>query len=223
MLAGQNIAVLIAASLLPPAWAASVVSSYNGFNLKGGGCWLEPMSARALGNLYTDDPMTVEKCLTYATGYAFAGIEYGRECWYGYALDSRALDWSFGGCTSVCNGDSNEICGGSNLLTLYQSSVPPTTQPATVGPFSFLGCWIDTVHFLNGAHESGNYMTLEICATFCSGYTYFGTEYGGECYCGNFNSTSNPTPQPSYECNMPCTGDPSEYCGSASRVSLYKQ
>ena len=39
------------------------------------GCYMEPATTRALTNLYADDLMTIEKCLTYAAAYTYAGIE----------------------------------------------------------------------------------------------------------------------------------------------------
>lgn len=63
-------------------------------------------------------------------------------------------------------------------------------------------------------------MTLEACATFCSAYHYFGTEYGGECYCGN-TLASTSVSAPLSDCSMACTGNPYEYCGAGNRLELY--
>ena len=66
-------------------------------------------------------------------------------------------------------------------------------------------------------------MTIENCAAFCTGYKYFGTEYAGECYCGNtIDSTSTQTTTLG-DCSMSCTGNPSQYCGGPNRVELYEQ
>ncbi|KAG7111780.1 Homoserine kinase like protein [Verticillium longisporum] len=51
------------------------------------GCWNRPPNARALSISYTDDLMTVEKCLAKAAGYAYAGVEFGKECWYSNTID----------------------------------------------------------------------------------------------------------------------------------------
>lgn len=65
-------------------------------------------------------------------------------------------------------------------------------------------------------------MTLESCATFCSGFKYFATEYASECYCGN---SLDPSASPALlldDCNMPCSGNPSaQYCGGPNRLELY--
>lgn len=64
-------------------------------------------------------------------------------------------------------------------------------------------------------------MTLESCASFCSGYVYFGTEYSSECYCGNSLASSS-APAPLSDCSMTCSGNPYEYCGAGNRLELYK-
>jgi hypothetical protein len=63
-------------------------------------------------------------------------------------------------------------------------------------------------------------MTLELCASFCSKYTFFGIEYGGECYCGNtFNNGSVKVEDA--ECSTPCPGNEAEWCGAGNRLSVY--
>jgi hypothetical protein len=65
-------------------------------------------------------------------------------------------------------------------------------------------------------------MTLESCAAFCSGFTYFGTEYGRECYCGNVLKQGAAKATNQDDCSFPCAGDGTEYCGAGSRLELYK-
>ena len=50
-------------------------------------------------------------------------------------------------------------------------------------------------------------------------YRYAGVENGDACYCGNADDKFIPTvPE---ECNIPCTGDPSQFCGSSWRLQVY--
>lgn len=63
-------------------------------------------------------------------------------------------------------------------------------------------------------------MTLELCASFCSGSLYFGTEYGRECYCGN-TFASGSVPAPPSDCYFTCPGDGNEFCGAGNRLSVY--
>jgi hypothetical protein len=61
----------------------------------------------------------------------------------------------------------------------------PTGTPAivpVVGAYSYTGCVndIDT-RILTGDHTASDTMTIEDCASYCSGYQYFGLEYTREC------------------------------------------
>lgn len=61
----------------------------------------------------------------------------------------------------------------------------PTGTPAivpVVGAYSYTGCVndIDT-RLLAGDHTASDTMTIEDCASYCSGYQYFGLEYTREC------------------------------------------
>jgi hypothetical protein len=42
------------------------------------------------------------------------------------------------------------------------------------------GSDVATARVLNAKATAGSTISLESCATFCSGYTYFGTEYADE-------------------------------------------
>lgn len=65
--------------------------------------------------------MTVEACMSIAAGYTYAGIEYGRECWYDYVLNAGAVnETDFSNCNMLCAGTSLEYCGGPNHLILYE-------------------------------------------------------------------------------------------------------
>jgi hypothetical protein len=64
-------------------------------------------------------------------------------------------------------------------------------------------------------------MTIENCAAFCEGYTYFGAEYGQECYCGN--GFANPTSVIGQgSCDMVCAQNAEEICGGGDALSVYK-
>ncbi|GFP60137.1 WSC domain-containing protein ARB_07867 [Trichoderma asperellum] len=107
------------------------------------------------------------------------------------------------------------------------TSIPTPTGPAIkkiVNNYIFQGCWdeppndraiIDQMY----ANDS---MTLESCAAFCKGFTYFGTEYGRECYCGNVLKEGTVKATNQGDCSFPCAGDDTEFCGAGSRLELYK-
>lgn len=64
-------------------------------------------------------------------------------------------------------------------------------------------------------------MTREACATACAGYSYFGVEYGSECYCSNVFDALASESRPEVECNVPCSGNASETCGAGMRLNVY--
>jgi len=49
-----------------------------------------------------------------------------------------------------------------------------------------------------------------------------GTEYSGECWCGNtIMNGGGPAPDGNAYCNMPCNGNASEICGGPNRLTFY--
>ena len=62
-------------------------------------------------------------------------------------------------------------------------------------------------------------MSPQLCESLCPEYSYFGIEYGGECYCGN-KINNGSTIVADSDCNMVCDGFPSDYCGAADRLDL---
>lgn len=56
--------------------------------------------------------------------YAWAGVEYGRECWCGDVLNLGvgAGNRSDSDCDFVCPGDGGEFCGAGGMMSLYSRS-----------------------------------------------------------------------------------------------------
>jgi hypothetical protein len=63
-------------------------------------------------------------------------------------------------------------------------------------------------------------MTQQLCAHFCSGFLFYGTENGNQCFCGNVLHDGYPR-VPDSECNSTCSGNSSVQCGGTYRLSLY--
>ncbi|KAI0154753.1 putative glyoxal oxidase [Xylariaceae sp. FL1272] len=241
------------------------------------GCYSEGTTGRALtyGANVAGSQMSAKTCTAacQAAGYILAGTEYGGECYCGNEISNDGAP-ADDGCDMKCNGNSTEICGGSNRLNVYDfnmefaitssSTVPATSstttssttttstttppaivsekvtttsasvsvkasptgpsQPDAVANYIWYGCRTEATN----ARALGLYtyaddtMTLETCQTFCSGKktTYFGTEYGRECYCGNSFGTGSAS-APASECQQLCAGDAFEYCGNGNRLSVY--
>ncbi len=124
---------------------------------------------------------------------------------------------------AVRTGAANQQAGnyGSNS---DQGSGPVTESGATgslpVVSGNYLGCFKDTGdRDLSGYSFSRSGMTTQICLDTCQqkGFSYAGTQYSSQCFCGNsygkYGKASN--------CNMPCSGNKTETCGGNWANSVY--
>lgn len=168
------------------------------------------------------------------------------ECFCANVVNNASTLQSDSSCNMACSGNSSEACGGPNLLDIYYANKPapqgPVTNPGPAGWTSF-GCYADgsTKSLANGVQVpgGGSNLTVSSCTTACgaAGYTLAGVEYAGgetalchtsdvsaltasECYCDNYlaSSASNTTLS---QCNMPCNGNSSEFCGAGNRMNIY--
>ncbi|KAG9230010.1 WSC domain-containing protein [Amylocarpus encephaloides] len=97
----------------------------------------------------------------------------------------------------------------------------PTIVPST-GPYNYMGCYTEATsgRALAAAFFPNNTNTIATCAASCSAYTYFGMEYGRECWCGNSFGVGSVQTKDS-DCSMTCGGDKFSYCGAGNRLSVY--
>ena len=125
------------------------------------------------------------------------------------------------------------LSGTSSAMVASSSTAAPTpTGPITVqkgAGFSYLGCYSDSVNSraLTGLANPGvaSQNNIEQCASECTAFTYFGVEYGAECYCGNAIGggsalVAGSTPDVT-GCNVVCSGNATEYCGGPNRLNIY--
>ncbi|KAH7092289.1 hypothetical protein FB567DRAFT_614146 [Paraphoma chrysanthemicola] len=89
------------------------------------GCGTDNISDRAFrGSSQGSDNMTVPTCIDFCSdsGYTYAGLEYGRECWCANQLDSRYApkDGIMGSCNYACAGDEKQVCGGWAAMSVYR-------------------------------------------------------------------------------------------------------
>ncbi|MCJ1476788.1 hypothetical protein MMC13_005457 [Lambiella insularis] len=173
--------------------------------------------------------MTLESCQAYCSqnNYGLAGLEYSSQCYCGNALQSYSAV-GFTGCNMACSGNSSELCGGSNRLSVYNLTtyVPPTTAKA-VGSYVSQGCYKEATNgrLLGGpSFTNTTGMTVELCVNFCQAASpsqaYAGVEYGQECYCASsLPSTTIATSVSS--CNTLCKGNNKEFCGASSLLNVY--
>ncbi|KAJ6467759.1 WSC domain-containing protein [Mycena sanguinolenta] len=101
------------------------------------------------------------------------------------------------------------------------------TSPSTVLEYKewkFLQCQADStsgraLHHLVPVSSSN--VTVESCLDACAagGFILGGVEFGEECYCGNALLYVYGT---SEACDMPCSGNASEFCGGPDALNLYQ-
>ncbi|KAK2734225.1 hypothetical protein FQN57_001746 [Myotisia sp. PD_48] len=188
-------------------------------------CWAEPADGRALTAKSTAaDDMTNEQCATFCATYPYFGTQWSRECFCGTTPAPGSEAAPLSDCSYPCTGDATQRCGGSRRLSLYHNAIlTGPSHPATVGDYEFYGCVTDAVgaRTLSERTTSSSAMTLEMCSTFCDGYTFFGTEYSVECFCGNALATGATT-VPTSDCSMTCSGNANNLCGNGDRLSVYR-
>lgn len=66
-------------------------------------------------------------------------------------------------------------------------------------------------------------MSNDACTTYCynKGFSYAGTEYYNECYCGNALAKDGVLANEA-DCSTPCSGNATQPCGGPNRLSLYQ-
>ena len=103
------------------------------------------------------------------------------------------------------------VCAGT--ATLFSA-----TGAASCGS-AYQGCYTDDATRALPAAQGGGFDDTT-CRARCRGlgYAYAGTQWYGECYCGN---TRAYTRVGDGECNTQCSANPAQTCGGAWRNSIY--
>ncbi|KAK1757296.1 putative fungistatic metabolite [Echria macrotheca] len=163
------------------------------------GCFVDHGNPRVLpDNLLGADDMTAEKCAAHCSDFSYFGLEFGRECWCGNAAPATPAKET--DCDFPCAGDDRTLCGGRNFINVWGA---PVASPETVA---------------GGAASPS--LTGRTCAAACSGYAWFGVEYGTQCFCGTALRDSA-AERPQAECAMRCGGDYGDVCGDADRMNVF--
>ncbi|KAI1381716.1 putative glyoxal oxidase [Hypoxylon crocopeplum] len=191
------------------------------------GCYVD-VGRTINGAMTTSDVMTLEKCIEFCDdgGFSYAGAEYHDECYCGneLAIGANEVEDSTE-CSTSCSGNSTEACGGSNRLTLFFNPYNTGPQPNIgIANWTHIGCYSEgtTGRSLTfGAPVPSTQMNAANCTAACrtAGYILAGTEYGGECYCGN--TIGNGAVPAEDGCDMACNGNKSEVCGGSNRLNVY--
>ena len=90
------------------------------------GCFLDPVTPRPLPIQKTlSQLLTVADCTSACEGYAFAGIEYGHECYCGASLDG-VQKFPDTDCNMPCKGDPTVMCGSGGRMNVYRRAPEAT-------------------------------------------------------------------------------------------------
>ncbi|KAH8701492.1 copper radical oxidase [Phaeosphaeriaceae sp. PMI808] len=201
------------------------------------GCYIDSGRQRTLSSArFASDTQSAESCIKFCKdrGYLLAGTGYSNECFCDNSIDSSSALTSFG-CSTSCSGNINEVCGGSDRLSVYQHVKNLVVARQVPGNGTALkkqgwfpeGCYTDSVGsrtLASGGTVDGA-MTNAKCQNACrsAGYILAGTEYSGECYCDNqIRNNGGPASDGEAKCNMLCNGNQTEACGGPDRLSLFR-
>ncbi|KAK6526085.1 hypothetical protein TWF281_011123 [Arthrobotrys megalospora] len=189
------------------------------------GCYTDSTESRGLDHSTTDSAMTIQKCLQLAAGFKYAGVQYHNECFWGNVLKSSSVPAASGDCNAACAGDSSQMCGGGNRLSLYingdyhEPELPNVNQGND--DWELVGCETDSAS--NRALENSKVdsaMTVEKCFELAFSYRYAAVQGGNTCYWGDDLGSSSQEANMG-QCNTACAGKPNEICGGSLKNLLY--
>ncbi|KAJ3218621.1 hypothetical protein HK099_004992, partial [Clydaea vesicula] len=89
------------------------------------GCYLDPTPFRTLTFQNTKiESLTVEKCINHCKSFrlAFAGVQYGKECFCGDQIHPSATKMVEQKCSTSCEGNPGQLCGGGKLSNIFSTS-----------------------------------------------------------------------------------------------------
>ncbi|EAA26914.2 hypothetical protein GE21DRAFT_4313 [Neurospora crassa] len=193
------------------------------------GCYADTGNPHALSlrSQLNQQDMTIEKCVSVCkgNGFRYAGLEYYGVCYCGNTVSGQQIDEEQ--CNYPCTGNSSQVCGGTDIISVYQDPTFLPVDEVTVADYDHLGCWTDDSEYGRALaypqdQLEGSTLTTEKCLQACrdGGYPFAGTEFGGECWCGVVigNGTFS---APDSECDIPCNGNSTQICGGRARLNLY--
>lgn len=213
------------------------------------GCYTDNVDSRTLTAIKWTGNLTPRRCASTCRGYRYLALEHSNECYCGDTVARASIPTPDYSCENVCSGNQQSVCGGTNVLNLYEVDnvatpslslissnstnssnsallAPPAPQAsatvAKVKGWTYRGCWTDDRYdrTLISKKFKGS-ITPEKCAQLCKGYQFFGLEYSNECYCGN--TISHATQRaPENACSTICMGDFKTICGGSNSIGLYE-
>src|SRR6266516_1182264 len=86
------------------------------------GCYVDGANGRILNYENPDSTtLTVENCVQACVGlsYTVAGMEFSKQCFCGNYTVNNATLAAATDCNMPCSGNSNEMCGAGNRMSIY--------------------------------------------------------------------------------------------------------
>lgn len=112
----------------------------------------------------------------------------------------------------------------TTTTTTTSSSKPSPTA------WSYAGCWPENpeepyVLYTNMSPAGGDpNLSISKCKDSCyhhfPSYRFAGLKDGNQCWCGAY-AVGNISPNGTRDCNVPCSGDPSEICGGKGSLNVF--
>ena len=117
-----------------------------------------------------------------------------------------------------------DVTEGTDFLWVKSGKYATVAAQAPVKkPGGYLGCFNDqSERDLPAAFMNIPNMTNATCQATCrsKGFTYAGTQYGSQCFCGNSYGKYGQAGEE--KCNMPCAGSSGEKCGGTWANTVFK-
>lgn len=218
----------------------STAGSSNSTDFSALGCYSNPAPVATADGLiaassysFSTGSMTTAACKAgcQSFSYDWAALMNGGNCYCGtnakftlgsgtYVPDSM--------CNTPCLGNKTEMCGGYNLLDIYNITAvfgPGSTAPGASVPTGksagWQSCRNDSPRGLTAAGATVTSMTPDYCKVSCAevGYALAGLSFGNRCYCGNTYTGGGVLPVA--QCGTTCTGNGNVTCGGSYTLDLY--
>jgi hypothetical protein len=187
------------------------------------GCFSDS-NQRALPYLLQNGVTSIESCVAaaQAANHAYAGLQYGGECWAGDAPTFESAPYSAlpnTSCQMPCSGNGGEACGGV-WANLVFSVAAQDVAPAQQAGASYVGCYSDAPTRALPALLLSSGATVASCVAAArnAGYIYAGLQDAGQCFAGN---TLGYSALPQSSCWSPCSANSSEMCGGGWANSVF--
>lgn len=188
------------------------------------------------------DPDAVEKCASWYNNAYGASCEYVRDNYditpelfhaWNPSIGLDCAPWYYASYCILSQerlDEYNKEHPTSTTTSVAISTTATTTSAPTLGPsptsWTALGCYIEypavPILQLNMNPTGDASLSVPKCQQSCyrRAYNFAGVQEGNQCWCGSY--VGGEVAKNQTECNTPCTGDKSIFCGGKGRINIFK-